>query len=82
MTSSSASTEKNYFLFYVCNIICTPNTEDNFTAFVEIEVLIAVAKKRSVFWDITPCTPLKINRRFGEIFRLHFQVRRTNQTGS
>jgi hypothetical protein len=21
--------------------------------------------KSSIFWDITPCTPLKINRRFG-----------------
>jgi hypothetical protein len=27
----------------------------------------------SVFWDITPCTPLKIDGCFGGIFRLHIQ---------
>jgi hypothetical protein len=24
-----------------------------------------------IFWDITPCSPLKVNRRFGITFRLH-----------
>jgi hypothetical protein len=27
------------------------------------------------FWDITPCSPLKVNRRFGEKCRLHLQDR-------
>jgi hypothetical protein len=27
--------------------------------------------KNSVFLDITPCSPLKVNRRFGGIYRLH-----------
>jgi hypothetical protein len=27
--------------------------------------------KSSVFWDITPSSPLKINRRFGGTCRLH-----------
>jgi hypothetical protein len=27
--------------------------------------------KSSIFWDITPCSPLKVNRRFGETYRLH-----------
>jgi hypothetical protein len=31
--------------------------------------------KSYIFWDITPCSPLKINRRFGRIYRLHFQCR-------
>jgi hypothetical protein len=31
---------------------------------VEFEVLTAVIMKGSVFWDITSCGPLKINRRF------------------
>jgi hypothetical protein len=35
--------------------------------------------KCSVFWDTTPCNPLKANRRFGGKFRLHLQVRRTRQ---
>jgi hypothetical protein len=35
--------------------------------------------KNSVFWDITPCSPSKINWRFGEICRLHRQSRRISQ---
>jgi hypothetical protein len=37
------------------------------------EVLTAVVMKSSVFWDITPRSPLKVNRRFGEAYRLHIQ---------
>jgi hypothetical protein len=29
--------------------------------------------KSSVFWDITSCSPLKMNRRFGGAFHLHLQ---------
>jgi hypothetical protein len=43
------------------------------------KVLTAVAIKSTIYWDITPCSPLKVNRRFGESFRPHLQVRRTNQ---
>jgi hypothetical protein len=32
--------------------------------------------KSSVFWDTTPCSPLKLNRRFGGICCLHLQGRR------
>jgi hypothetical protein len=32
--------------------------------FVGFEVLIAVVMKSSIFWDITLCKPLKVNRRF------------------
>jgi hypothetical protein len=35
--------------------------------------------KSSIFWDITPCSQLKTNRRFGGICRLHFQVQRISQ---
>jgi hypothetical protein len=31
--------------------------------------------KSSVFWDTRPCSPLKVDRRFAGIFRLHFRVR-------
>jgi hypothetical protein len=34
----------------------------------------------SVLWDITPCRPLKVNRRFGETFRLHLQARKISRT--
>jgi hypothetical protein len=39
------------------------------------EVLTAVVMKTSVFWDITPCSPLKVNGRFGGTYRLHLQGR-------
>jgi hypothetical protein len=38
---------------------------------VGFEVLTAVI----MFWDITPCSPLKFNRRFGGTYRLHLQGR-------
>jgi hypothetical protein len=41
--------------------------------FVAFEVLAAVAMKSSVFWDITPCSLLKVNRGFGGIYRFHFE---------
>jgi hypothetical protein len=36
--------------------------------------------KSSIFWDIMPCSPLKSNRRFGEIYHLQRQDRRISQT--
>jgi hypothetical protein len=45
---------------------------------VGFEVLTAVVMKSSMFWDITPCNPLEINRRFGGTF-LHLQGRRMSQ---
>jgi hypothetical protein len=32
--------------------------------------------KSTIFWDITPCSPLRVNRHFGGIYRLHFQGRK------
>jgi hypothetical protein len=40
---------------------------------VGFEVLTPVFMKSTIFWDITPYSPLKVNRRFGETFRLHFK---------
>jgi hypothetical protein len=34
-------------------------------------VLRAAVMKSSIFWDIIPCSPLKINRRFGGTFCLY-----------
>jgi hypothetical protein len=42
-------------------------------------VLSAVVMKISVFWDITPCTALKVNSSFGGTRRLHLQGRPTSQ---
>jgi hypothetical protein len=33
-----------------------------------------------LFWDITPCSPLKVNGRFGGIYRLHLQGGRISRT--
>jgi hypothetical protein len=33
--------------------------------FVGFEMFTAVIMKSSIFWDITPYSPLKVNRRFG-----------------
>jgi hypothetical protein len=32
--------------------------------------------KGSVFWDLTPCNPVKVSWHFGGTCRLHFQLRR------
>jgi hypothetical protein len=39
--------------------------------FVGFEVLTAVVMKSTIFWDITLCSPLKVNRRcFHAVFLL------------
>jgi hypothetical protein len=46
------------------------------------EVLTAVVMKSTIFWDITPCSPVKVNRRFGRIYRLHLQGRKKADQGT
>jgi hypothetical protein len=36
----------------------------------------AMIEKSSIFWDITPCSQLKVNRRFGRICHHHIQSRK------
>jgi hypothetical protein len=43
---------------------------------VGFEVFTAVVIKSINFWDITPCSPLSVNRLFGGTYRLHLQGRR------
>jgi hypothetical protein len=45
---------------------------------IEFEVLTAVVMKNSIFWDTTPCSPLKVNRHFGGTCGLHVLGRRIN----
>jgi hypothetical protein len=47
--------------------------------YVGSEVLTAVVMKSAIFWDITPCSPLKVSRRFGRTYRLHFQGQRISR---
>jgi hypothetical protein len=44
------------------------------------EVLAAVVMKISVFWDMTPCCPLKVNRCYGWIYRRRVQSWGVSQT--
>jgi hypothetical protein len=44
--------------------------------FVAFEVLSVVHKKSSIFWDLTLCTPLRVNLRFGGISHLYLQGQR------
>jgi hypothetical protein len=39
------------------------------------DTLTAVVMKSTIFWDITPCSPLKVGWRFGATYRLHSQGR-------
>jgi hypothetical protein len=45
-------------------------------SYVGSEVLRVVGMKSVVFWDMTPCSSLKVNRCFGGTYRLHLQSRR------
>jgi hypothetical protein len=47
--------------------------------FVVSEFLTAVVMKRSAFWDITPCSPLKSTHVSGEHVASIFRVRRISQ---
>jgi hypothetical protein len=47
-------------------------------AFVRCEVLVAVTMKSSIFWDITPCSPVRVNRRVGGKCRLHLRDRKVS----
>jgi hypothetical protein len=49
------------------------------TIHVGFEVLTAVVIKSTIFWDITLCIPLKVNRRFGATYRLHVQGQRISR---
>jgi hypothetical protein len=51
----------------------------NMTIYVGIVLLTAVGTISPISWDITPCSLLKVNRRFGGKRRLHLQGRRISQ---
>jgi hypothetical protein len=44
--------------------------------FAGYEVFTAVVMKSIIFWDMTPCSPLSFNRRFGGTYHLHLLGRR------
>jgi hypothetical protein len=46
---------------------------------VGFEVLTAVVMKSSIFWNIRPCSPSKVNRCFDGTCRLHLQTQRISR---
>jgi hypothetical protein len=58
----------------------------NVVSAAEIADLNKLRMESTIFWDITPCSPLKVNRHFGGAYRLQLQGRRIsrarNQRGS
>jgi hypothetical protein len=74
---------ENYWVFRFEN-----QAEASLSVFIEHGIVENVASRltrsaprviSSIFWDITPCSPLKVNRRFGGTFRLHLQERKVSQ---
>jgi hypothetical protein len=63
---SDGSKSKTCLLRY-----CTPK--------VRVDCLTAVVMNSTIFWDITPCSTLKVNRHFGGIYRLHLQSRKISR---
>jgi hypothetical protein len=45
-----------------------------------VNKILAVCDQSCVVWDVTPCSPSKISRRFGEQFRLSLLGRRISET--
>jgi hypothetical protein len=53
---------------------------ENLMVFMVFEVLTAVVIKDSILWDITPCSPLEVNWRFGGTRRFHLRGWRISQS--
>jgi hypothetical protein len=49
--------------------------QNSIHTFVGFEILTVMAVKSSLIWDITPCSQVKIYRRFVGIYRLDLQGR-------
>jgi hypothetical protein len=70
----------------MCPISLYIRTTPKMNVFMKIDiedvgfgVLAAVVRKTYTFCNTMPCSPLKVNRRFGGICHLHFQGRRISQ---
>jgi hypothetical protein len=74
MLFSSAYTVFATIYRLVCNTTLTQHLEA-----VGFEVLTPVVMNNSVFWDVTPCSPLKDNRLFGRPCHPHLQGRRISR---
>jgi hypothetical protein len=76
----SVSPTPNFIVFYAVRVLSKERRRlvfsQNFMFYVGFEVFTAVVMKSTIFWDMTLCSPLSCNRRFGGTYRLHLQGRR------
>jgi hypothetical protein len=72
---------KLYSDIYILNLLTLVALYKYYTEMQEawFQVLTAVVVKNSVFWDITPCSLLKVSRRFGRTYGFHLQNWRVSQ---
>jgi hypothetical protein len=69
-------------------LVYSTSQAKNMWSFVGFEVLTVVVMKSSVFWYITPCGPLKVNRHFGGTRHHHLKgqrkssIRKQDEVGS
>jgi hypothetical protein len=54
-------------------LIITPSNIDNPATWRTRESVLHL--RSTIFWDMTPCSPLSFNRRFAGTYRLHLQGR-------
>jgi hypothetical protein len=76
---STAFVGRNYIISKKVKLTLMSPKNARYKKSVGFEVLTAVVMKSSIFWDIMPCSPLEISRRFGGIYRLHLQGRIINR---
>jgi hypothetical protein len=69
---------RSFFISQV-NMLLTYPAGFNMLFFVGFEVLTADVMNSSIFWDITRCSPFKVNRHFGGTCCLHLHGRRKSQ---
>jgi hypothetical protein len=55
------------------------NFHETEITYVVFEVLTAAVTKSTIFWDITPCSPLRVNWHFRGTYRLHLQRRKISR---
>jgi hypothetical protein len=55
------------------------NDRDQHYSYVRCEVLTAVVMKSFIFWDVTPCSLLKVNQSFRGTCSLILQAERRSQ---
>jgi hypothetical protein len=65
--------------FHLCKFVLSLYLFNYEYICIRFEVLTAVVMKSSIFWDITPCSPLNVNNCFGGTCRLNLQGRRKSQ---